>query len=105
MKINYDEDLDTGELDQAAIEADQLNTVRSIKTIRVYGKCNDMSHVVARDASGKSLLEAEGYMKRGLGVGGGDDISFEVDIETGQIVGWKKPTDDDLLNAFYGEER
>jgi hypothetical protein len=106
MKINYDEDdLDTGELDQAAVEAEQLNTVRSIKTIRIYGKCSDRSHTVAKDASGKRLLEAEGYVKYGLGLGGGDDIEIEVDIETGKIVGWQKPTDDALLDAFYGEDR
>lgn len=32
--------------------------------------------------------ERDGYVPDGLGIGGGDDVELEIDIDTGQIIGW-----------------
>jgi hypothetical protein len=105
MSHNFD-DYDDSDDEQAAKEAELLAKVRQIKTIKVHGHCVDRSQIRAKDANGKVLFDPEpDYMKSSLGLGGGDDISFEVDIETGQIVGWKRPTDDDLCEAFDPDQR
>ena len=103
--FNYDDETN-GEGDQAAQEAELLNKVRQIKTIKVHGHCVDRSNLRAKDANGHLLFDTEpDYMKSGLGFGGGDDIEFEVDIETGQIVGWQRPTDEALCDAFDENQR
>ena len=42
------------------------------------------------------MRESDGYVPSGFGIGGGDYIELEIDFETGQILNWKKPSDDDV---------
>jgi hypothetical protein len=104
MNNNYD-DNEQGEEDQAAKEAELLSKVRGIKTILISGKCDDRQNVIAKDAKGRTLFNTEpDYVKAGLGYGSGDYIELEINIETGQVVGWKKPTEYDLIQAFGDDE-
>jgi hypothetical protein len=45
-------------------------------------------------------LETNGYVPRGLGIGGGDYVSLMIDTETGRILDWKPLEDEDLRAAF-----
>lgn len=102
MKYNYDED----EQSQADREADQLNAVRSVKTIKLSAHCQDRSEVIGKDANGREVVRTEPYyMRSQFGLGSGDYVELEVDIETGQILNWKKPSDEDLIDGFYGDNR
>lgn len=40
----------------------------------------------------------DGYVPHGIGVGGGDDMFIEVDIDTGKIVGWNDEIRDAILS-------
>lgn len=60
-----------------------------MKIITVSGKCSDMCYFAVKDADGKVVYEQhDGYVPSGCGVGGGDYIEVQIDIETGQVVGW-----------------
>jgi hypothetical protein len=43
--------------------------------------------------------EYNGYVPSFLGRGG-DDVELEIDLETGQIVGWKKPSQE-VLDKYF----
>lgn len=57
-------------------------------TIIVRGKCSDMCSFDVVDADDNVVLELEGYVPSGVGIGGGDYLRLKIDIETGQIVNW-----------------
>lgn len=62
------------------------------KTISINAKCADLFY-----ASLDNGKEYEGYVPDFFpGKHYGDYIEFEIDIETGQIVNWQKPTEEDL---------
>ena len=65
--------------------------------INIVGKVSDMFHADLTDGR-----EYSGYVPKELGVGDqyGDYIELEIDLETGQIQNWKKPSDDDLDEIF-----
>lgn len=69
--------------------------------IRVQAKCSDMCGIyLIGDPNHQQNTVHDGYVPKELGIGGGDYISFEIDLETGQIVGWKKPSDEALDKVF-----
>lgn len=67
------------------------------KILKVNAHCQDRCVV---QIDGK---ERDGYVPKGLGIGSGDYISIEIDLETGQIVGWKEPTAEVLDEVFNTE--
>lgn len=95
---------DHGEGEQARREADALNKVHSIKFMRVRGKCDDRSQVIATNSDGGILFNIDGYMPSGLGFGRSDYIEFVIDIETGQIMNWKKPSEQALIDSFLTDK-
>ena len=54
----------------------------------VYGKCSDLGNITVEDDEGNIIIDHEGYTPDDIGIGGGDDIEFEVDIATGRILNW-----------------
>lgn len=70
--------------------------------INICAKCSNMfSATLSKD--GKAS-EYDGYVPAWFPnpdvQHGGDDIQLEIDLETGQIVGWKKPTAAQLKETF-----
>jgi hypothetical protein len=55
----------------------------SQRILAVSAKCSDCCSVVF--PNGKSI---DGYVPRGICIGGGDYADFMIDIDTGKIVGW-----------------
>jgi len=72
--------------------------------LTIGGKCSDMCHSKLTTEDGGVDYEKDGYVPKGLGVGGGDYIEFEVDLETGQILNWKKPTDEAIHDFIEKSE-
>ena len=66
------------------------------KTIRVSAKCSDLCFVAIEDEQGETIRECDGYVPYDIGIGGGDYVDLDIDIETGQILNWKKPTKESL---------
>ncbi len=67
------------------------------KILHVSAKCSDMCDLTLTSEDGSILGEKGDYVPSGLGIGSGDYVSFSVDLDTGQIVGWTRPADEALL--------
>lgn len=65
-------------------------------TISFVAKCSDMFNAELSDGR-----EYEGYVPGFLG--GGDYVRLTVDLDTGQIVGWQKPSQEDLDEMFQAD--
>lgn len=65
---------------------------KSTKVASLYGKCSDLSNFSVQD------YEEDGYVKEDVGIGGGDDISFDYCLECGQIQG-EFPVNTDFLDS------
>lgn len=61
----------------------------SQRIVRVGGKVSDMFWAHQRDIG----IEYDGYVPRGLGIGGGDYIEFKYCLDCGQIQDWTKQAD------------
>jgi hypothetical protein len=51
--------------------------------LSVVGKTSDLCSIRFPNGS-----EHDGYVPNGIGIGGGDYLRLEIDIETGQISNW-----------------
>jgi len=73
------------------------------KIMHVYGKCSDLFVCSIDDTeTGESIVEDyEGYVPS-CSVGGGDDIQFDIDLETGKILNWKNPLLDEGFREAVG---
>lgn len=69
------------------------------KTISFSGKCSDCFQI--RYPNGKEHL---GYVPFEIGIGGGDYIELEIDVETGKVVGWEERFANKILSLQSDEE-
>ena len=60
--------------------------------ISFLAHCSDCFSMIL--PNGKEIY---GYVPRGIGIGGGDDVELDIDIETGQIIGWNSKYKDEIL--------
>ena len=73
-----------------------------VKEIRVHIKVCDGFDGAFVDAQGKTLRDYEGYVPDFFpGDHYGDYLILNIDLETGQILNWKKPTAEDV-EAYIG---
>lgn len=71
------------------------------KTLRVNAKCSDLCWMALVSADGTHIAERDGYVPDFMpGEHYGDYIEIDIDIETGMITNWKKPTKEQLKEAF-----
>jgi hypothetical protein len=62
------------------------------KTLNICAKCCDMCSASLHDQNGDQIGdEWDNYVPKGLGIGSGDYIEFEVNLDTGQILNWEVP--------------
>ena len=77
-----------------------------MKTIRITAKCSDMFGASLVDA-GKLVGEYDGYVPSWFpnpkSDHYGDYVQLQIDVDTGKILNWKKPTKTQLDDAFGGE--
>lgn len=69
------------------------------KTLKIYSKICDQFSGTLNDADGEIIAEWDcDYVPRFLPERhyGGDYLILDIDLETGQILNWKKPTREDL---------
>jgi len=68
--------------------------------LSICAKCSDRFAATLIDGNGKVLKEHDGYVPKLMpGQHWGDYVILDIDIETGQILNWKKPTEE-KLNLF-----
>lgn len=69
------------------------------KFVSVVGKVSDRCFTQLLDENKKVIATHDGYVPALIPGGYGDYIELEIDIETGQILNWVKPTKE-LLDLF-----
>ena len=70
--------------------------------ISITAKCSDCCHVSVFK-NDVEIAERAGYVPTcSSGFGGGDYIEFDVDAETGQILNWKNPMNDQQFQDDMG---
>ena len=73
------------------------------QTIQITAKCNDMFWASLRE-NGQLTREYEGYVPKFMpGEHCGDYVELSIDVATGQILNWKKPSQTQL-NQTFGED-
>lgn len=72
------------------------------RILTIYGKCSDLCCTEYK-VDGKSVKETDGYAPSIPGVCGGDDIQFDLDLDSGKIISFKPITHEEILKAL-GED-
>lgn len=68
-----------------------MTTERTLKTLSIYAHSRDCNEFLVTDHEGNQFNltdQTQGYVPRGIGIGGGDVVNLLIDIETGQILNW-----------------
>ena len=74
-----------------------------MKTLKISAKCSDLFSIVLRE-NGNLVQEYEGYVPEWFPNPKeehyGDYVQLTIDVETGKILNWKKPSAKDLKETF-----
>lgn len=75
------------------------------KTISLSAKCSDLCSMVLNDDRGQSPYDGSvpGWFPAPNVRHYGDYIQLEINLETGQILNWKRPTAANLKETFGGK--
>lgn len=65
-----------------------------MRKLTISAKCSDTCFATLDNNGDRH--EREGYVPRGMGIGGGDYIEFSIDLDTGTILNWTVPSKDTL---------
>lgn len=77
----------------------------NVMTARIVAKCSDLCYVTLMDAKGKAVAEHNGYVPEFMpGEHYGDYIELNIDLATGRILNWKKPSKKILSKPTYNSE-
>lgn len=71
-----------------------------IKTIKINAKCSDCCYAEIIDENGVVVGERDYYPPRLGGVMGGDDVDLTIDVESGRILNWVPPSQDEIMREF-----
>lgn len=72
--------------------------------LSICAKTSDCCQFVLQLDEQKVEYEQNGYVPKDLGIGGGDYIELDIDLETGQILNWKKPTEEAITRFIEKSE-
>lgn len=89
------------------MEINQTKTVPiEAKTLKIYTKVSDRFTASLCDQDGKEIFcQDEGYVPDFMpGEHYGDYVILDIDIDTGQILNWKKPTPESIEYWIAGED-
>lgn len=77
-----------------------VETVNAV-TVKVHCKVCDSGCYELVDAQGKTIKDLEDYVPSFFpGEHYGDYLILDIDIETGKILNWKKPSPESVSKAF-----
>lgn len=77
---------------------------RAPKYIEISAKCSDLCWAQLQDANGGELATRDGYVPDFFpDEHWGDYVMLKIELKTGKIVNWTKPTTEQLAAAFKEE--
>ena len=81
--------------------------MKDAKTILISAKCSDMFSAQLIDNMGNQIGEADGYVPKWFPSEKvqhfGDYVELAIDLETGRIMNWKRPSPSQLSSTFKKE--
>ena len=78
-----------------------MSDVSKTSVIAIHAKCSDLCFYELIDDKDQHLTQHNGYVPSWMpGDHYGDYIILEIDRETGMILNWKRPTDEQLTEAL-----
>ena len=88
------------------MELDIQKTVKvQAKTLKIHCKVRDAFAASLVDQDGEEIKYYEGYVPAIMpGDHYGDYITLDIDIDTGQITNWEKPTLDRMMGFINHED-
>ena len=89
------------------MEINTLETVRvNVKTLKIHLKVSDRFTASLESSTGTEIFEqGDGYVPGFMpGEHYGDYVILDIDIDTGQITNWKKPSAEQVQEWISGEE-
>lgn len=66
------------------------------RTIQISAKCSDLCHARIPHLN----YDEDGYVPSIEGIGGGNYIRMEIDLDTGKVIGYTPMTDEQLKDAL-----
>jgi hypothetical protein len=75
-----------------------------MRILTISGHCQDRFTARFTDGIHSEKRFGPHYVARGLGIGGGDSIDLKIDIDTGKIIGWVTPTEEQLKEVFDNKD-
>jgi hypothetical protein len=72
--------------------------------LSIQAKCSDMCHISFSDKNTGIDIEHQGYVPKGIGIGGGDMIRLQIDTVTGKVLSAGLMTDADIIEAIENEK-
>ena len=89
------------------MEINQIKQVKvNAKTLKIFVKCSDRFGYSIEDQDGTEIFsQDDGYVPDFMpGQHYGDYIILDIDIDTGMVTNWKKPTAQQIEDAMKEEE-
>jgi len=75
------------------------------RIMKINAKCSDLFYATFEVDKEQVGEDYDGYVPDFFpGKHFGDYVQLDIDIDTGNIVNWKKPTDEDIDNLFGVED-
>jgi hypothetical protein len=74
-----------------------------MRTLKINAKCSDLCFA-EYEVDGITKAKTDSYAPNVEGLCGGDYVDLEIDLDTGQIIGWVVPTHEQIMNEMKGEE-
>ena len=69
--------------------------------LSISAKSSDLNSISYKDKNGKVTEGKDySYVPHNIGIGGGDYVELDIDMETGQILNWKPVSDTKVLKAI-----
>jgi len=69
-----------------------------MRILKISAKCSDLCWTEYTDSKGQTT-ESDSYVPEDIGIGGGDYVDLEINMETGQILNWKPVSDKQVIDA------
>ncbi len=88
------------------MEINMQETVKiNAKTLKLHCKVSDMFDASLVSESGRELKDYSGYVPSFMpGQHYGDYVILDIDIDTGVITNWKKPTAEQIEKFINGDQ-
>jgi hypothetical protein len=69
--------------------------------LSISAKSSDLNSISYKDRNGITTEAGDySYVPEGIGIGGGDYVELDIDMETGQILNWKPVSDVQVIKAI-----